>query len=377
MKFLHAADLHLGKRLGEFSLLEDQKYALDEVLKIAEREKADAVLLAGDIYQKASPQAEAMQLFNDFVTRLSEKGIPVFAISGNHDSERRIAYFSDLIRKSGVYVSEVFSGTVQKVTLEDASGPVHIYLLPFIRPSAVRRFYPEERIETYEDAVRTVISHAGINTDERNILLCHQLVTGAEMCESEEIAVGGLDNISPSVFDAFDYVALGHIHKPQRAGREGMRYAGSLLKYSISEKDHKKGVTIVSLPCKGKLEIRHENILPMHDVREVRGMLSELMLLPYTEDYVRCVVTDELPPPDARVTLLTVFPNMLKFAVENSKTKLDLDVSQKEDILNKSVEELFSDFYRLQNNDRLPDEKQLQLIREILRDMEEEKHEAR
>lgn len=377
MRFLHAADLHLGRRLNEFSLLEDQKHALEQVMRIVEGEKADAVLLAGDIYQKASPQAEAMQLFNDFVTGLCQRNIPVFAISGNHDSDKRIAYFSGILKKSGVYVSDVFDGTLQRVTLTDEFGPVHIHMLPFLRPGAVRRFYPEEKIETYEDAVRTVLSHALINPDERNILVCHQLVTGAEMCQSEEVAVGGLDNISPSVFDAFDYVALGHIHKPQRAGRDTLRYSGSLLKYSLSEKDHKKGVTIADIGEKGNIQIRHAPVFPVHDVREFRGSLEELMLLPYTEDYVSLVLTDELPPPDARVTLLCVFPNMIHFAVENSKTKMDMEVLQKEDIRSKSVEELFSDFYRLQNNDRLPDEEQLTLIREILKDMEEIQHEAR
>ncbi len=376
MKFMHLSDLHIGKRLNDISLLEDQAYALDRVFDLAVSENVDGVLIAGDVYQKSSPQAEAMTVFDRFLTRLSKAGKRVYIISGNHDSDRRISYFAHFLKSSGIFVSEAFEGMLQTVEAEDEFGKIFIHLLPFLRPTSVKRFFPEEEIVTYEDAVRCVISHSQVNEKERNILICHQLVTGAETSDSEEEAVGGLDNISPSAFDAFDYVALGHIHKPQRAGREHMRYAGSLLKYSLSEKDHKKSVCIVDIGKKGEVSVSLHPIDTLRDVREVRGEMDALLKMPYSEDYVRCVVTDELPPPDARVTLSTVFPNMIKFSIENSKTQIDMDVSSGNDIENKSVMDLFKEFYALQNGGQEPMQEHNSLILEILKEMEEKAHEA-
>ena len=376
MKFMHLSDLHIGKRLNDISLLEDQAYALDRVFDLAVSENVDGVLIAGDVYQKSSPQAEAMTVFDRFLTRLSKAGKRVYIISGNHDSDRRISYFAHFLKNSGIFVSEAFEGMLQTVEAEDEFGKIFIHLLPFLRPTSVKRFFPEEEIVTYEDAVRCVISHSPVNEKERNILICHQLVTGAETSDSEEEAVGGLDNISPSAFDAFDYVALGHIHKPQRAGREHMRYAGSLLKYSLSEKDHKKSVCIVDIGKKGEVSVSLHPIDTLRDVREVRGEMDALLKMPYSEDYVRCVVTDELPPPDARVTLSTVFPNMIKFSIENSKTQIDMDVSVGNDIENKSVMDLFKEFYALQNGGQEPTEAHEKVILEILKEMEEKAHEA-
>ena len=376
MKFMHLADLHIGKRLNDISLIEDQAYALDGVIDLAERERVDAVLIAGDVYQKASPQAEAMTLFDSFLSRLADRNMRVFIISGNHDSDRRISYFSKFLKKTGVFVSEAFEGMLQTVTVSDEYGPIHIHLLPFLRPTSVKRFFPDSEIVTYEDAVQAVIAHSNVNQSERNILICHQLVTGAETCDSEEEAVGGLDNISPSAFEGFDYVALGHIHKPQRAGRDNMRYAGSLLKYSLSEKDHRKSVCIVEMKKKGDFSVTLHEINALRDVREVRGGMDALLSEPYSEDYVRCVVTDELPPPDARVTLSTVFPNMIKFSIENSKTQADMDITPDSNIENRSVMDLFSEFYMLQNGGQTPSDKHLSVIEEILKEMEAHAHEA-
>ncbi len=376
MKFMHLSDLHIGKRLNDISLLEDQAYALDRVFDLAVSENVDGVLIAGDVYQKASPQAEAMTVFDAFLTRLSKAGKRVYIISGNHDSDRRISYFAHFLKNSGVFVSEAFDGTLQKVEVSDEYGKINIHLLPFLRPTSVKRFFPEDEIVSYEDAVRAVFAHSPIDGNARNILLCHQLVTGAQTCDSEEEAVGGLDNISPSAFDGFDYVALGHIHKPQRAGRECMRYAGSLLKYSLSEKDHKKSVCIVDMKEKGNVSVSLFPIETLRDVREVKGEMDALMKLPYSEDYVRCVITDELPPPDARVTLSTVFPNMIKFSIENSKTQVDMDVSQESDIENKSVMDLFREFYGLQNGGQEPSDEHISVIEEILKEMEAHANEA-
>ena len=372
VKLLHIADLHLGKRLNGVSFLEDQIFLLDQIATLARTEHADAVIIAGDVYQKASPQSEAMAAFDAFVTRLAAAGIRVLVISGNHDSAQRISYLSALVRNAGVYVSEEFTGTVQTVTLSDAFGEVHFGLLPFLKPIQARRFYPDEKIETYEDAVRTVLRHSPIDPSARNVLVCHQFVTGAATCDSEETAVGGLDCVDVSAFDGYDYVALGHIHGPQRMTRDTVRYAGSLMKYSFSEVNHRKSVTVVELLEKGDVRLRTVPLTAPHDMRAVEGMLADVMAMPYSEDYVWVTIHDELPPPDARVSISTVFPNLLKFSVVNSKTKMDVDVLARDQMESKSVPELFSDFYRLQNNDVAPGERHIEMLTAILRELEEE-----
>lgn len=372
VKLLHIADLHLGKRLNGVSFLEDQISLLDQIANLARTEHADAVIIAGDVYQKASPQSEAMAAFDAFVTRLAAAGIRVLVISGNHDSAQRISYLSALVRNAGVYVSEEFTGTVQTVTLSDAFGEVHFGLLPFLKPIQARRFYPDEKIETYEDAVRTVLRHSPIDPSARNVLVCHQFVTGAATCDSEETAVGGLDCVDVSAFDGYDYVALGHIHGPQRMTRDTVRYAGSLMKYSFSEVNHRKSVTVVELLEKGDVRLRTVPLTAPHDMRTVEGMLADVMAMPYSEDYVWVTIHDELPPPDARVSISTVFPNLLKFSVVNSKTKMDIDVLARDQMESKSVPELFSDFYRLQNNDVAPGERHIEMLTAILRELEEE-----
>lgn len=372
MKFLHIADLHLGKRLNGVSFLEDQIFLLNQISELAAAEHADAVVIAGDVYQKASPQSEAMAAFDAFVTRLAAAGIRVLVISGNHDSAQRISYFSALVRNAGVYVSEEFTGTVQTVTLSDAFGEVHFGLLPFLKPIEARRFYPDEKIETHNDAVAAILRHSPIDPSARNVLVCHQFVAGAKTCDSEEAAVGGLDCVNASLFDGYDYVALGHIHGPQRMTRDAVRYAGSLMKYSFSEVKHRKSVTVVELLEKGDLRLRTVPLTAPHDMRAVDGMLSDIMAMPYSEDYIWATIHDELPPPDARVSISTVFPNLLKFSVVNSKTSMDVDVQTRESLESKSIPELFSDFYRLQNNDAAPSERHIEMLASILRELEEE-----
>ena len=371
LRFLHLADLHLGKQMNDWSLLADQEAVLQQIASIADSEQADAVLIAGDVYQRSSPQAEAMALFDAFVSRLAGMGKKVFIISGNHDSALRISYFSALIRSSGVYVTEAFEGKMQSVTLKDRDGEIVIWMLPFLRPSQVKRWLPEEKITTYQDAVEAILRQTPVDPKKRNILLCHQFITGCETSDSEERAVGGLDNIEASVFDAFDYVALGHIHKPQKVGRDTLRYAGSPLKYSFSEANHKKSVAIVDVHEKGDIEVRTVPLYPLHDVRLVEGKLDDLMQIDYSEDYVWATIHDELPPPDARVTLTVNFPNMMKFSIVNSKTKYDVDVLATQSMENKTVTELFSDFYRLQNNDQAPGEAHMKVLDKVLRELEE------
>ncbi len=371
MRFLHIADLHLGKQMNDLSLLPDQEYILDQIVSVAESERVDAVLIAGDVYQRSSPQAEAMALFDAFVSRLVGLGMRVFIISGNHDSAQRISYFASLIRSSGVYVTEAFDGALQSVPLRDGDGEIVVWMLPFLRPAQVRRKLPEAKIATYQDAVEAVLARAPIDPKKRNVLLCHQFITGCETSDSEERTVGGLDDIAATVFDAFDYVALGHIHKPQRVLRETLRYAGSPLKYSFSEANHKKSVTIVDLNEKGDVAVRTAPLYPLHDVRLIEGMLDDLMRLPYSEDYLWVTVHDELPPPDARVTLSVNFPNMMKFSVVNSRTQYDVDVLATQSMENKTIPELFSDFYRMQNNDRAPGEAHMKVLEKVLKELEE------
>ena len=368
MRFIHTADLHLGKRLHDVPLLEDQIYMLDELRKLAIARGADAVMIAGDVYQSSSPPSEAMSAFDGFVTALAAAGIRVFAVSGNHDSERRVAYLASLVRGSGIYVSERFTGTLQQFTMEDEHGKRVVSLLPFIKPINVRRCYPEETIESYQDAAAAVLRHSPVDTAKRNILICHQFITGAQTAGSEELSVGGVENIDAALFKDFDYVALGHIHRAQRVGRETMRYAGSPLKYSLAEAAHKKSAAVVDMGAKGDVKIELVPLTPLHDVREVEGYLDGIMRMPYSEDYVRVTVRDELVPPDARVTVTTVFPNLLRFEVRNSKTGEAAETSDAQDVEDKSVEELFRDFFSLQNNGAQPDEEQLALIREVLRE---------
>ena len=304
MRFLHLSDLHLGKRVNEFSMLEDQAYILKEILNIIDEQKVEAVLIAGDIYDKVIPSAEAVRLLDDFLTRIAARELPVFLISGNHDSAERIAFGSRLMSSRQIYLSPVFESDVEPVTISDRYGEINIYMLPFVKPSLVKRVYPEEEIITYQDAVNAAVQHMQIDTDKRNILLAHQFVTGAARCDSEELSVGGVDDVDASVFDGFDYVALGHLHGPQKIGKETVRYSGTPLKYSFSETNHKKAAVIVDVEEKGKINIQQIPFLPKHDMREVRGTYMEVTALDFykdmnTDDYLHITLTDEEDIPDA------------------------------------------------------------------------------
>lgn len=372
MKFLHLSDLHLGKQMNDVSLLEDQEAMLmHQIVPIAQKEHVDAVLIAGDIYQRSTPQAEAVALFDRFVSELAAMGKKVFVISGNHDSAQRISYFSALVKPSGVYMTEAFEGQMQSVTLSDAYGELVIWMLPFLRPQQVKRFLPEEKIVTYQDAMQAVLRQTPIDKKKRNILMCHQFITGAATSDSEDRSIGGLEQIDAALFDAFDYVALGHIHRPQKIRRQTLRYAGSPLKYSFSEADFDKSVPVIDMQEKGYIDVHTVALKPLHDVRRVEGMLDELMNMPYSEDYVWATVRDENVPPDARVMLTGVFPNMLKFSIVNSKTKTDVDVMATQSMENKSIVELFADFYRLQNNDQSPSAAHMKELEKVLRELEE------
>ncbi len=422
MKLLHISDLHIGKRVNEFSMIEDQKYILRQILTIADQQQADGVMIAGDIYDKPVPSAEAVQVFDWFLTELADRGKKVYAVSGNHDSAERIAFGAQLMRGRGVYVSPVYRGETAKYTLTDAYGEMNIYLLPFIKPAVVRHAlegltdtdadfmreevlsdaaekekpskvllgscyetekssevssescYETEKLlkvlsescyetekpskvspESYHDAVKIVIERMNVDTSKRNILIAHQFVTGAGRCDSEEVSVGGLDNVESEVFDAFDYVALGHIHSPQFIKRETLRYCGTPLKYSFSEADQEKSVTLVEFAEKGNIQLSTVPLVPLRDMRRIRGTYLEVTARTFyqefnTEDYVQVTLTDEEDIPDGLQKLRIIYPNLMRLEYDNSRTKQSHMIERAEDIEQKSEQELFAEFYELQNN---------------------------
>lgn len=372
MRFLHLSDLHLGKRVNEFSMLEDQAYILKEILNIIDEQKVEAVLIAGDVYDKMIPSAEAVRLLDDFLTRLAARELSVFLISGNHDSAERVAFGSRLMSSRQIYLSPVFESDVEPITISDRYGEIHIYMLPFVKPSLVKRVYPEEEIITYQDAVNAAVQHMQIDTDKRNILLAHQFVTGAARCDSEELSVGGLDDVDASIFDGFDYVALGHLHGPQKIGKETVRYSGTPLKYSFSEANQKKAAVIVDVEEKGKINIQQIPLVPKHDMREIRGTYMEVTALDFykdmkTDDYLHITLTDEEDIPDAIGKLRTIYPNIMKLSYDNLRTRAAVTVRGTAEVEEKSPMELLKEFYELQNNQPMTDEQE-----EIARGMMEE-----
>lgn len=355
MRFFHLSDLHLGKRVNEYSMLEDQVYILEQILKMVDAEQPDGILIAGDIFDKPIPGTEAIQVFDDFLYSLSARDLQVFIISGNHDSPERIAFGARLMEGSGVHLSPVYDGTVTSVTMEDAYGKVHLYLLPFLKPSHVRRYHEEAQIETYTDALLTALAGLPLNPGERNILLTHQFVTGANRSDSEEISVGGADNVDLSVLEGFDYVALGHLHGPQSVGRESVRYCGTPLKYSFSEAKHQKSVTVVELREKGEQSIRTLPLIPRRDLREIRGSYMELSARDHyagtqVEDYLHITLTDEEDIPDAIGKLRVIYPNLMKLDYDNTRTRVSMQVTEAKEVDQKSPLKLFEEFYEKQNN---------------------------
>lgn len=362
MKFIHLSDLHIGKRVCEYSMHEDQEYILTEILGIIDSEKPDAVLIAGDVYDKSQPSAEAVSMLDDFIYDLSRRNIQLFIISGNHDSPERLSFGGRIFRSSGIHISPVYNGKVEPVTLKDGYGDVNVYLLPFVKPATVRPFFEDTEIASYTDAVRTAVGQMNIDTGKRNVLLTHQFVTGAERCESEEISVGGSDNVDASVFEDFDYVALGHIHGPQNIGSEKIRYCGTPLKYSVSEISHKKSVTVVELGAKGDLNVKTVPLVPKHDLVEIKGRYDELMKRSFyegttlTSDYVHVVLTDENDVINAQSKLHLVYRNMLKLTIDNQRTRNSSVLTAIADAEHKSPLELFAEFYREQNGTELTEE---------------------
>ena len=355
VRFAHISDLHLGKRVNEFSMIEDQKYILKSITDIIKKKDADVVFIAGDIYDKAVATQEAVSLFDEFLTDLFMLEREVYIISGNHDSAERLSFGSRIIEKNRIHIAPVFDGQLYRSIYEDRYGAVNIYMLPFIRPSIVRRYYPEKNIQTYEDAVRVVIDEADIDYSRRNIMIAHQFITGAKRTESEEIAVGGLDNISADLFNRFNYTALGHIHSQQKVQSDNIRYCGTPLKYSFSEVNDNKCVLIGEIDGEGCVTIEKEMLKPLRDMRHIKNTYEyitnrENYIGTDIHDYMYITLTDEEEIPDAIGRLRAIYPNIMKLDYDNTRTRMSGELNLTECSKNRSPQEYFEELYFLQNN---------------------------
>ena len=372
MKFIHISDLHLGKRLHEASLSEDQRAILEQILSIIDGQKPDGVLVAGDIYDKSMPSAEAVSLFDFFLGELAKRRLQVFVISGNHDSAERIAFGSSIMDGAGIHLSPVYNGKIAPTTLKDEEGEVDVFMLPFVKPSHVRAFYGDEDINSYTDAVRVAVSKMNVDSTKRNVLVTHQFVTGAFRSESEE-SVGGTDNVDASVFAPFDYVALGHLHGAQFCANNKIRYSGTPLKYSFAEADDKKSVTVVTLNKKGEEPvIETVELKPIRDMKRIRGTFDGLIsATDRTEDYVQITLTDEDDVPNAMSRLQSIYKNALELRYDNTRTRADASISGAEDVERKTPFELFSEFFKDRNNSPMS-EIQETYMKKLIEKIEEE-----
>lgn len=360
MKLIHLSDLHIGKRLNEFSMLDDQKHILQQVIQIIDEEKPEAVLICGDVYDKSVPSAEAVTLFDDFLCRLAKRETQILIISGNHDSPERLAFGNRLMEHAGIHISPVYNGALTPITLTDAYGEVNFWLLPFIKPIHVKHHFPDEGIESYTDACRVAVEKMEIDTSARNVLLTHQFVTGAATCDSEERSVGGSDNVDASVFESFDYVALGHIHGQQNIDSNKIRYCGTPLKYSFSEEFHHKSVTVVELGAKGDLKLALRPLTPKHDMRTITGSFAELTDKAFyegtaTDDYLRIILTDEDDIHEAMGKLRIIYPNFMELKYDNTRTRATNHIDGADDVEDKSPLALFEELFELQNNQPMSD----------------------
>ena len=375
MKFLHLSDLHIGKTVNGFSMLEEQRHVFGQIISYIDTEKPVAVLIAGDIYDRTVPSVEAVRLFDDFLTALAAKDVAVILISGNHDSPERMNYASRLLAERKLHLCGVFDGILRLVTLSDEHGSLNFWLLPFIKPSGIRGIFTDKEIESYTDAIHAALESAPIDYSERNVLLSHQFYTSVGVTpirsESEISPVGGLDAVDASLLSKFDYVALGHLHGAQMVG-DNIRYAGSPVKYSFSECRHKKSATLVEIKEKSAVKITELPLTPLRDMREIKGPLEQLLSDEVSsqgnrEDYLRVILTDEEEIIDPMGKIRSVYPNVMALDYENSRTNIDafgvvLDTEQLEAL---SPYELFGDFF-LGVTGAVMSEEQAQIVRELL-----------
>lgn len=376
MRLIHLGDLHLGKSLGDYSLVEDQKFILDQILDIVKERSVDGVMVAGDVFDRSIPPEAAVNLLDDFLSSLAQLEVRTFVISGNHDSQDRLAYGGRLFTSRGIHIAAGFDGRLQKVTLEDDFGEVNIWMLPFVKASQVRHFYPDAPIESYEDAVRTIIEGARIDYDSRNVLMAHQFVSGdtnPKIAGSEGASVlnvGTVEVISSELFRDFDYVALGHIHSPQSVGSEQIRYSGSPLKYSLSEAGSDKSVPLIEIGEKGKAEIQLLPLKPRRDLRHIKGRLHQLLAkeaVMDTDDFMYVTLTDEDIISNAVGILRQYYPNVVKIDYQNSHTQQieEFDLGEME--VQRPFRELISDFYLMMYGTEISDE-EMSVMMEVARE---------
>lgn len=360
MKLIHLADLHIGKRVNGFSMINDQEYILAQIEDIIIRKSPQAVIIAGDVYDKSVPTAEAVSLLDGFLTRLCGICNHIFVVSGNHDSAERLAFCSDALKSAGLYIAPAFDGSVQSYVLNDEYGAVAVHLLPFIKPPVVRAAYDIENALTYTEAMSEVISRMDIDPERRNVLVAHQFIIGSERSESEEVSIGGLDSVDAAVFSPFDYTALGHIHRPQQHG-DNIRYCGSPLKYSFSEAAYDKSVTVVTLAQKGSVKIDTVPLVPLHDMKEIKGSYMRITQQDFykdmcTDDYVHITLTDEEDIIDAVGKLRSIYPNIMKLDYDNTRTRSSAEFDVDTQLRSKTPIELFDELYKMQNNTDMTDE---------------------
>lgn len=370
MKFAHLADLHIGKRVNGFLMLKDQEYVFEQIIDIIKDENIDNVCIAGDVYDKQVPSLEAVALFDDFLTKLSHIGVGIFIISGNHDSIERLSFASNLLEKSNVYMAQMYNGKVEKKIVNDEFGEINIYMLPFIKPIHVKKYYPDVEIGDYNQAVKQVIDGTEVDITKRNILIAHQFVTGASVCDSEELSIGGLENVDAAIFDKFDYVALGHIHGAQKVSRETLRYSGTPLKYSFSEINHKKSITIFEMREKENINIKLVELKPLHNMRKIEGTYAELTLKENyintdITDYLHVVLKDEEDIVDAIGKLRSIYPNIMKLEYDNLRTRSNNEIHIVDRIEEKTPMDLFKELYVMQNNQDMTDE-QVEYVKELM-----------
>lgn len=368
MKIIHISDLHLGRKIHEYSMIKEQRNALNQVVEAVDKHCIDAVLIAGDVYDKSIPTVEAMELFESFLMELADRNKKVFVISGNHDSSERLSFGAKAFEKNGIYIAKAYSGQVPYVELEDEYGQVCIYMIPFVKPAIVKHYHNVE-IEDYNTALKVVVENISLDTTKRNIVMVHQFITGAIRSDSEEVCLGGLDNVDFEIFDDFDYVAMGHIHKPQNMGRKYVRYSGSPLKYSIDEINHKKSMTVIELNKKGDISVDTIEFLPLNDIRKIEGTYMELTdrsnyIDTKTDDYLHVVLTDEQDIPDALRKLKVIYPNILKLEYSNKRTAVNKLAITPLQVKNKGVFEYVKELYELQNNQEI-DDMQLKVVKKL------------
>ncbi len=371
MKFIHISDLHLGRKIYEYSMIEEQKNALVQVIDAVDKFNISGVLIAGDIYDKSVPTVEAMELFEWFLMKLVDRGIKVFIISGNHDSAERVSFGAKAFEKSGIYIAKAYDGKVPFIELEDEHGALLVHMIPFVKPAIVRHYYEDSEIIDYNTALKTVVENMSYETSKRNIVMVHQFITGAVRSDSEEVFLGGLDNVDFEVFDDFDYVAMGHIHKPQNMGRKNVRYSGSPVKYSIDEINHKKSMTIVEFGKKGEVLVDTIPFVPLKDIRKIEGTYMELTkksryVDTKTDDYIHVVLKDEQDVPDALRKLKVIYPNILKLEYSNKRTVNNKNRSLigMEQVKNKGVFDYVRELYEIQNNQKINDT-QLNIVKRL------------